>query len=58
MLAAFMKKDPQTYTVLDAAMEVPGFEPGDNLRKSCQSAVIPPVPGTTLDSSVVKIFGK
>jgi len=35
MLAAFMKKDPQTYTVLDAAMEVPGFEPGENLRKSC-----------------------
>jgi len=70
MLADFMEKD-LTYAVLGAATEghrepcrllvgiqVPGFEPGANLRKSRESAVIQPVPGTTLDSSVVKIFGQ
>jgi len=70
MLADFLKKD-LTYAVLGAAMEghrevcrllvgiqEPGFEPGENLRKSCSSAVFQPVPGTTLDSSVVKTFGQ
>jgi len=70
MLADFLKKD-LTYAVLGAAMEghrelcrrlvgiqAPRFQPGENLRKSWESAVIPPVPGTTLDSSVVKTFGQ
>jgi len=35
MLADFMKKDPQTYAVLEAAMEALRFDPGENLRKSC-----------------------
>jgi len=48
ILADFMKKDPQTETVLDAALELhresgcrlvgiqaPRFEPEENLRKSC-----------------------
>jgi len=65
-----MKKD-LTYAVLVAATEghrelcrllvgiqEAGFEPGENLRKSWESAVIQPVPGTTLDSSVVKTFGQ
>ena len=70
MLADFMRKD-LTYAVFGAATEghrelcrllvgiqEPDFEPGENLRKSWESAVIPPVPGTTLDSSVVKNFGQ
>jgi len=70
MLADFMKKD-LAYAVLGAATEghrelcrllvgiqEPGFEPGENLRKSWESAVIPPVPGTALDSSVVTTFGQ
>jgi len=69
MLADFMKKD-LTYAVLGAAMEEhhelcrllvgiqePGFEQGENLRKSCSSAVFQPVPRTTLDPLVVKSFG-
>jgi len=48
MLADFIKKDPQTYTVLGVAMRAHlelcrrlveykrlVFEPGENLRKSC-----------------------
>jgi len=70
MLADFLKKDV-TYAVLGAAMEErrelcrllvciqePGFEPGENLRKSCSSAVFQPVPGTMLDPLVVKTFGQ
>ena len=70
MLGDFTEKD-LAYAVLGAATEghrelcrllvgiqEPGFEPGENLRKSWESAVIPPVPGTALDSSVVTTFGQ
>jgi len=66
MLADFVKKD-LTYAVLGAStaghrelchLLVGIQEPGENLRKSWESAVIPPVPGTTLDPLVVKTFGQ